>query len=81
MVNQLSTTIKLLWLQTTGYYSYMQVMNSVHVAIYVYRIRGLFGGDINFGGLANFYWFAKFKSRYFNSHTRNELIYLLFRQI
>ena len=28
-----------------------------------------------------FYWFAKFKSCHFNSHTRNELIYLPFRQI
>ena len=27
------------------------------------------------------WWFAKFKSRHFNSHTRNKLIYLPFRQI
>ena len=35
----------------------------------------------HFGGLANFYWFAKFKSCHFNLHTQNELIYLPFCQI
>ena len=51
-----------------------------HVCTY-YRIRGLFGGDFNLAVLANFYWFAKVKSRHFNSHTRNDLIYHPFRQI
>ena len=46
----------------------------------IYRIRGLFGGDFNMA-VWRLYWFAKFKSRRFNLHTRNELIYLPFHQI
>ena len=55
--------------------------------VIIYHICGLFGGDFNLAvwriiiSLANYYWFAKFKLRRLNSHTQNELIYLLFRQI
>ena len=51
------------------------------IASYIYTVYVVYLAVVLIWRFGKFYWFVKFKSRHFNSHTLNELIYLPFRQI